>query len=291
MSMWTNDQSSRPQHTLLARVPETPENTQWEPQRIRVLKDASAQLLCDNATRIAGDAFNFTVKLAAGVQNIKRVAVEAISMALPTTNVNSLNRQIDLTLTAGPFVGPHTVLLTVGQYSSGPALVAELNTQLGPIGFTVTWLPLTNQINISNAFSFVISSTCGFIKYGSDLHGIQPRTTATASLTGEVAWLVFSRYYVISCPELTKYEKNNSSTSDGTNSDIVAFYINNAGTVPLANSWIYLAATVPVWKNFETQTQINVLSFSVRDRWGNDPALYSNSPNSWPCTVIVQTRT
>lgn len=291
MSVWTNDQSSRPQHMQLARIPETAENTQWEPQRIRVLKDASAQLICDNVNRIAGDAFNFTVRLAAGVQNIKRVAVEAISMAVPTTNVNALNHQIILTIFAGPFVGPHVIQLTVGQYSSGPALVAEMNTQLGPIGFTVTWLPLTNQINVSNAFQFVFTPACGFIKYGSDLHGIQPSLIPTLSITGEVAWLIFSRYYVISCPELTKYEKNNSSASDGTNSDIVAFYINNDGTTPLANTWLYLASTLPVWKNFEQQTQINVLSFSIRDRWGNDPALYSNSPNSWPCTIIVQTRT
>lgn len=291
MSMWTNDQSSRPQHMLLARVPETAENTQWEPQRIRILKDASAQLVCDNATRTAGDAFNFTVKLAAGVQNIKRVAVEAISMALPTTNINSLNNTIVVTLLAGPFVGPHVLTLTIGQYSSGPALVAELNAVLGAIGFTVTWLPLTNQINIANAFNFVISPACGFIKYGGDVHGIQPSLIPSLSITGEVAWLIFSRYYVVSCPELTKYEKNNSSASDGTNSDIVGFYINNQGTAALANTWLYLAATQLVWKNFEPQTQINVLSFMIRDRWGNDPALYSNSPNSWPCTVIVQTRT
>jgi len=291
MSMWSADPSSRPQPFILARGPETTEATQWEPQRIRVLTDASAQLICDNANRIAGDAFNFTVKLAAGVQNIKRVAVEAISMALPTTNVNLLNQQIILNIFAGPFFGPHILLLTPGQYSSGPALVAELNAQLGPIGFTVTWLPLTNQINITNPFQFVITPSCGFIKYGSDLHGIQPSLIPALSITGEVAWLVFSRYYAISCPELTKYEKNNSSASDGTNSDIVAFYINNSGTTPLANTWLYLSATVPVWKNFETQTQISVLSFAIRDRWGLDPAGYSNSPNSWPCTIIVQTRT
>lgn len=275
---------------LLARVPETAENTQWEPQRVRVLPDATAQLICDNSTRINGDAFNFTVKLAAGVQNIKRVGVEAISMAVPTTNINSLNQQIDVTLLAGPFVGPHTILLTIGQYNTGPALVAEMNAQLGPIGFTVTWLPLTNQINISNAFNFVIAPACGFIKYGGDIHGFTPNLTPALSLTGEVAYLVFSRYYVISCPELTKYEKNNSSASDGTNSDIVAFYVNNFAT-PLPNTWIYLKEQDIVWKNFEQQTQITVLSFSVRDRWGNDPALYSNSPNTWPCTIVIQTRT
>ena len=276
---------------FLARVPETPENSQWEPQRVRVLPDAGAQLVCDNVNRISGDAFNFTVRLAAGVQNIRRVAVEAISMALPTTNVNTLDNRIVVTLSAGPFVGSHTLFLTVGQYSSGPALVAEMNAILGTIGFTVTWLPLTTQIRITNANTFVFDPNCGFIKYGSDLHGIQPSTIPTATLTGEVAWLIFSRYYAISCPELTKYEKNNSSTSDGTNSDIVAFYINNYGAVALQDSWIYIPDGNLVWKNFEPQTQINVLSFAVRDRWGNDPALYSNSPKSWPCTVIIQTRT
>lgn len=290
MSVWTNDQSSRPQHMLLARVPETPENTQWEPQRVRVLPDATAQLICDNSTRIAGDAFNFTVRLAAGVQNIRRVAVEAINMSVPTTNINSINNQIIVTLLAGPFIGPHTVNLTIGQYNTGPALVAEMNAQLVAFGFTVTWLPLTNQINITNANAFVISPACGFIKYGGDVHGFVANLTPTTSLTGEVAYLVFSRYYVISCPELTKYEKNNSSASDGTNSDIIAFYANNAA-VSIPSSWLYLSELTPVWKNFEPQTQINILSFSIRDKWGNDPALYSNSPNTWPCTIIIQTRT
>lgn len=292
MSAWTVDQSTynkMAQPMILARIPETPENTQWEPQRVRVLENAGAQLICDNASRISGNAFNFTVRLGVAVQNIRRVGIEAICIASPATNVNTQNNSATFIISSGPYAGTQVVSIVVGQYTSGTALVTALNTAFNPIGITATWLALTNRIQLASSNPFYIDPNSGFIKYGGDLHGLQQSTTPALTITGEVAYLVFSRYYGISCQQLTNYEKNNSSASDRVNSDLVVFYSNNAGFIPFNETWQYLGASNILYRNFEPQTQINELTFSVRDRWGNDPTTYALSPNSWPCTIIVRT--
>lgn len=314
----TREEAAQP--VYLANTPEIRSEHLYEPQRVRVLDNSTASIVVNNNDRTYGNPFNFTVKLGAQVQSIRRVGVRFAKAQIPCTMINDKNNRLQIYNQATNQL--YNIVITNGDYD-GDGLAAELQLQLNisvPIApaFTVQYDGrggniIISRINTLNRFQIVTTSP--FIRYGKDVHGIFPIYEYDGTIpppfpgyevvVGERATFIFSPLWVISCNQLTQYEKNNSSSSNPKNSDAFLILVQQRPItlggifpklpaapltyIPADNEGIIYNPNQIPYKTFFQETQISELSFTVRDAWGDDPMEYTDSPNTWSLILDIIT--
>lgn len=277
--------NSNPVPVYFARVPETPQNQPYEPQRVRVMENAAASLIVDNRFRQLGDnPFNFRVKFAQSVQNVRRTAVSYVQFSSFCGNINRKNNTLQVTFTTGP-IGTYTFTLTPGYYVDGASVVAMMNPILnaGLAGFAIAYSTVTHTFTFTyNGIDlFFIVPTCSFSVYGIHMWGFPVSTTPTTTKVSEFAQLQFNTQLVIRSGRFTQYEKNNSSGANARTSDHLqsVFY---RDTVPPGNlDMVQAIIQFPTWRNYESQTQITDADIELLDEWGDSPITYTDSPTTF----------
>jgi len=282
------NQSQTPIPVYLARTPDyTPKDQFYDNQQVRIKQPSGAILLCSNRDKVSGDNYNFTVKFPQ-IQNITRSGVNFISFTAPSSNVNLRNNKIAIRFTTGPFIGDHFLEIPVGYYTTHTDLANTINITIAPLGLSFAYNP--------RSFGFIMTSGAGdlfyilpgsdFIVFGSDTYGFYPSTTPTSILNGQVAKLIYSRYYTVSCPQLTRYEKLTSSASNNINTDIVATILVDDGSLSPVPVFYSKFSLEPV-RNFDYNQPLTELTFFVRDAYGFNPANYSFDADSFALTLGI----
>jgi hypothetical protein len=290
------NKNADPVPVYFARVPETPQNMPFEPQRVRVLENSTAVLYADNRDReLGGDPFSFRVKFSQTPQNIKRIGLVAANLTPLCGQINPKNNQLIIVVTTGPFAGAYTYTLPNGYYSTGADFVAAINPALtpAPYGLTLAWSQQTQRFTFSSAQSFYIVPTCSFIRFGVNVFGFPVSTTPSTSVVSEFAGLRFNRAILIRSNTLTQYEKNNSTSSNPRLSDPLVVILTggdgplNAEAGPRLQQYF---TQFPEYRNFESGTQITSADFEILDEWGDSPITYTDSPTMWRVQIIIYTQ-
>lgn len=277
-------------------VPPTSELDEFEPQRVKVNSNNLGLLGCDSRNRTFGNNWTFNVEFKQFTRGIKRVALNYAQFVDTVPNVNTRNNTIrwfdngDATF--------KTATLPIGFYTFtdvAPALQTALNASVpAPSGaFTVTADPLTRRLVIDYPPGFYFDSNSDFIKYGKFCCGFQEDELASAQKISEISQMRYTNYYVIECPELTRYEKNVSTASDSQFSSIMgyisAYYLNGnvSGTVagPEQVTAYYINNQ---WHHFFESTQITGLKIRIRDMYGFDPADIALGDPGWEVEFITE---
>jgi hypothetical protein len=285
------DPNAHPSPVYLARLPETFENTHWDPQRVRVLDNSNGVIILNNKDRIAGDPFNFIVQAGAMVQNVNRIAVLDVLWGEPVTNCNKINNVFNFLFAAGP---PITITVPPGAYTNGTDAATAFTTAAATAGWpalTMSYSNLTGKFTIQYLpQAFILDPTCSAATYGVNMWAFISAPVYSNTLVSEIALLTFSQYYVVNCNDVTKYDKNISSVSDGHSSDTL-YVMRTTPFTSLPFSINQSSVSTQTWKAFEPQTQVYTFNFNIRDQWGMDPMLYTDSPNTWYFAIALRTAT
>lgn len=282
------NQTPTPIPVYLARTPDyTPRDQFYDNQQVRIKQPSGAILLCSNRDKVSGDNFNFTVRFPQ-IQNITRTGVNFISFTAPSANVNNRNNTIAIRFTTGPNFGDHFLDIPIGFYSSHIDLANAISLTLAPLSIVCNYNPLTFGFSLVSTSGdlFYILPGSDFIVFGGDTFGFYPNTTPSTQIDGEVAKLIYSRYYTVSCPQLTRYEKLTSSASNNINTDIIAtILVDNTTISPIPV--FYSKFNLEPVRNFDYNQPLNELTFFVRDCYGLNPDNYTTDPNSFALTLGI----
>lgn len=275
---------------VLARIPETREEDAYEPQRVRVLDNSLAILFINNADRISGDPFNFTVRFATGVQGVRRIGVSTAICQTFATNVNLKNNVFIIVVVSGVDAGTYTITVPRGNYTDVITLGNDMSAAFSAVipGMTVSGsLTPYESLEITFTDPFYIRPDSPAILYGQDVYGFPPSVEPENPLIGERASLTFSLLYNINSNALTKYQKNRSASSNSKASNTLITF--NGYLEPASQYVKYEAFSDVVFKNFQPNTQITEIDIQVRDQWGDDPITYTDSPNTWRMVIDILT--
>lgn len=281
------NQNSNPVPVYFARVPETPQNQPYEPQRVRLLENASAVLIVDNTFRTSGTPFRFSVTFTQFIQNIRRIAVGYVQFEDLCGNINRKNNTLRVVVTTGA-VGTYTMTLTPGYYPTGASVVAMMNPILGAAlpGLSISWSDITQTFTLTynGIDSFFIDPTCPFIVYGIHMWSFAASNAATiAPKVSERAILRFNTALIIKSQRFTQFEKNNStgSNSKTANNFQVILYSTMKISQDGSERMIFAPIAFPSFKTYESQTQITDADIEILDEWGDSPEDYTDAPTTW----------
>jgi hypothetical protein len=285
---YANNPNINPVPVYFAQIPENMQGSKYEPQRVRVLENSSAFIQINNRDRLRGDnPFDFSINLSTYVQNVRRVALNALVCSQPCGNVHRKNNTLQISILAGPDAGLHTFTIVPGYYTA-VTLAAAINAAMAAVpGLLLTYNVDTRKFTITYAFLFFIVPTCSAIIFGYSCYGFISSSVPALSITSELVGLVGIQTLFVKCPQMVLYQKNNATSSDPKIGDYFAV-IEITGNVLFENSISYFPSIL-VYKNFEPQTQITALTFRFVDQDGDDPFLYTDSPETWRCNIEIIT--
>lgn len=255
----------------LAREPDTAQDNEFEPQRVRVISNNIGMLQVDSLFRDSGTPWEFMVSFTNYTRGIRRVALNFAQFWLTIPNINIKNNTLvyfdngDATF--------KTATLTPGFYNLN-TLATELQTALNasvpaPVApFAVAVNPNQFNLTVTNANQFYFDPTSAFIVRGKFCAGFTESTTLTTSLSSGVCKLFYTDYLVIESQQLSNYTKNVSIGSNDIMSNIVGLVAIDDGSYPHRRSSYY---SDKQWIHFFASTQITNLNIRIVDMYGENP--------------------